>query len=93
MSLVVANGSVVEAGIVLKKSFWGDERNFSGPLVRFADADLRDHIVSQKRPPTFVSALKGVAALDATTNGFLMSFDFRLSQQYRRFSDMAGCLT
>jgi hypothetical protein len=59
---------------VLKKSFWGGERKFSGPLVRFADADLGPHRFTQKRPPTFVSALKGVAALDANTNGFSRDF-------------------
>jgi hypothetical protein len=31
---------------VLKKSFSGDERNFLGPLMRFASGDVRDHIVS-----------------------------------------------
>jgi hypothetical protein len=34
--------------IVLKKSFWGDERNFLGPLMPFARGDVRDHIVSHK---------------------------------------------
>jgi hypothetical protein len=34
--------------IVLKKSFWGGERNFSEPLMRFARDDMRDHIVSHK---------------------------------------------
>src|SRR5258708_3343613 len=29
--------------IVLKKSFPADERNFSGPLMRFARRDVRDH--------------------------------------------------
>jgi hypothetical protein len=33
---------------VLKKSFWGDDQNFSGPLMRFARGDMRDHIVSHK---------------------------------------------
>ena len=33
-------------GIVLQKSFWGDERKFSGPPMRFASGDVRDHIVS-----------------------------------------------
>ena len=32
--------------IVLKKSFSTEERNFLGPLMRFAGADVRDHIVS-----------------------------------------------
>jgi hypothetical protein len=35
-------------GIVLKKSFWSDERNFLGPLMPFARGDVRDHIVSHK---------------------------------------------
>jgi hypothetical protein len=34
--------------IVLKKSFWGDDQNFSGLLMRFARGDMRDHIVSHK---------------------------------------------
>jgi hypothetical protein len=34
--------------IVLKKSFWGDDQNFSGPLMRFARGDMGDHIVSHK---------------------------------------------
>jgi hypothetical protein len=34
--------------IVLKKSFWGDDQNFSGPLMPFARGDMRDHIVSHK---------------------------------------------
>src|SRR6478736_3850903 len=34
--------------IVLQKSFWGDDKNFSGPLMRFARGDMRDHIVSHK---------------------------------------------
>jgi hypothetical protein len=36
------------APIVLKKSFSGDERNFLGPLMRFARGDVRDQIVSHK---------------------------------------------
>ena len=38
----------VDGGIVLKKSFWGDDQNFSGLLMRFARGDMRDHIVSHK---------------------------------------------
>jgi hypothetical protein len=34
--------------ILLQKSFWGDDQNFSGPLMRFARGDMRDHIVSHK---------------------------------------------
>jgi hypothetical protein len=34
--------------ILLQKSFWGDERKFSEPLMRPAPRDVRDHIVSLK---------------------------------------------
>ena len=34
--------------IVLKKSFWGDERNFLELLMRFTRGDVRDHIDSSK---------------------------------------------
>jgi hypothetical protein len=33
---------------VLKKSFWSDDQNFPGLLMRFARSDMRDHIVSYK---------------------------------------------
>jgi hypothetical protein len=36
------------APIVLKKSFWGVERKFLEPLMRFTRSDVRDHIVSSK---------------------------------------------
>jgi hypothetical protein len=36
------------APILLQKSFWGDERNFLGPLMRFVCGDVRDLIVSYK---------------------------------------------
>ena len=36
------------ARILLQKSFGGDERNFLGPLMRFARRDVRDHIAYQK---------------------------------------------
>ena len=31
-------------GIVLKNSFWGDERNFLELLIRIERGDVRDHI-------------------------------------------------
>jgi len=34
--------------IVLQKSFWGDERNFLRPLMRFVGKDVRDLIAHQK---------------------------------------------
>jgi hypothetical protein len=33
---------------IVAKVFWGDDRNFLGPLMRFAYDDMRDHIVSHK---------------------------------------------
>ena len=42
------NGRSVLPSIVLQKSFGGDERNFLGPLMRFARRDVRDLIASQK---------------------------------------------
>jgi hypothetical protein len=38
----------VLVGIVLQKSFWGDDQNSSGPLMPFARGDMRDHIVPHK---------------------------------------------
>jgi hypothetical protein len=35
-------------GIVLQKSFGGNQRNFLGPLMRFVRRDVRDHIAYQK---------------------------------------------
>ncbi len=34
--------------ILLQKSFWGDGRKFSEPLMRFTRREVRDHIVSSK---------------------------------------------
>jgi hypothetical protein len=39
---------VGDVPILLQKSFWGDERKFLEPLMRFAHGDVRDHIVSSK---------------------------------------------
>jgi hypothetical protein len=38
----------VLVGIVLKKSSWGDERNFLELLMGFTRGDVRDHIDSSK---------------------------------------------
>jgi hypothetical protein len=34
--------------ILLQKSFWGGERKFLKPLMRFARGDMGDHIASSK---------------------------------------------
>ena len=76
----------VHRGIALKKSFFTDQRNFLGPLMRHARGDVRDHIVSSKKPQTFVLALKSFATAETSKNRlsrvFSASFDFRLLQQY-----------
>jgi hypothetical protein len=41
-------GDVGKVPILLKKFFRDDERNFSGPLMRSARGDVRDHIVLHK---------------------------------------------
>ena len=41
-------GEVCFWQILLQKSFWGDERKFLEPLMRFTRGDVRDHIVSSK---------------------------------------------
>jgi hypothetical protein len=33
---------------IVAKSFWGDERKFLEPLMRFTRGDVRDHIASSK---------------------------------------------
>jgi len=46
--LSVREANVSKVPIVLKKSFLADERNFSGPLVRFVRGDMWGQIVSHK---------------------------------------------
>jgi hypothetical protein len=51
--------------IVLKKSFWGDERKFLELLMRFTRGDVRDpYRFGQNRPRTFVAALNSDAVAE-----------------------------
>jgi hypothetical protein len=72
--------------ILLQKSFWDDEKLFPGPLMRFVRGNVKGpHCFAQKRPPTIVLALRTVAGVEASYSvsaRFLVSFDFRLLQQY-----------
>ena len=43
-----ATGESALLSILLQNSFWGDERKFLEPLMRFTRGDVRDHIVSSK---------------------------------------------
>ena len=46
--LAISPPDVRFRGILLQKSFWGDERQFSGTLTRVARDDVRDHVVPRK---------------------------------------------
>jgi hypothetical protein len=61
---------------VLKKSFLGDERNFLGPLMRFARGDVM----------IFVSALRSVAAVEIAKNQ--LSRDFRCGSIFDFFNSI-----
>jgi hypothetical protein len=71
--------------ILLQKSFWGADRNFSGPLMRFARGDMRDHIVSHKSDHGAsywrYGILRWRSWQKSTFARFSASFDFRLLQQ------------
>jgi hypothetical protein len=55
--------------------------------MRFARGDVRDHIVfTQKQPPTFISPLRRVAAVEATKNQ--LSRDFRCSSIFDFFNSI-----
>jgi len=41
-----------------------NKQNFLKLLMRFARSDLREHRVSDKRPPTFVSALQSIGTAE-----------------------------
>jgi hypothetical protein len=61
--------------IVLKESFWGNERKFFEPLMRFALGDMRGpHRFNQKRPRSFVSALRSIALAESAKNQLLRGF-------------------
>jgi hypothetical protein len=71
--------------IVLKKSFWGVERKFLEPLMRFMRSDVRDHIVSHKTTTDLrIGAKEGCNRRDSSESifaRFSASSDFRLLQQ------------
>jgi hypothetical protein len=70
----------------LKKSFWGDERKFLEPLMRFACGDMRGpHRFTQKRPRSFVSALRSIAVA--------VSAKKQLLRDFRRRSIFDFCIT
>jgi hypothetical protein len=58
---------------VLKKSFLGDDQEFSRPLMRFTRGDMGPHPFTQKRPRTFVAALQSFAAVIEGFSHFVTS--------------------
>ena len=84
------------AGILLKKSFEGDERNFPGPLMRFARRD-EEGTTSLLRKTTTKLRIRATEHCNdgvvqtSTFARFLASFDFRLLQHYRGQSRSRGC--
>ncbi len=61
--------------ILLQKSFWGGERKFLGPLTRFTQGDVRDHIVSSKIDHELpVVALKSDAAAEKSKDQLSRDF-------------------
>jgi hypothetical protein len=59
---------------VLKKSFWGDERKFLEPLMRFARGDVRDHIVSRKKATELRIGATEYCAAELAKNQLLRDF-------------------
>jgi hypothetical protein len=80
----------------LQKSFWGDDRNFSGPLMRFTRGDMRDQIVSCKNDHGASYRRYGVlqygVGKKSTFARFPASFDFRLLQQYLPIAEVRRSL-
>jgi hypothetical protein len=83
---------VSKVPILLKKSFSADERKFSGPLMRSARGDVRDHIVLPKTTTDLRIGPSGhcsgrVAETSALAR-FSETFDFRLLQHYLPTADI-----
>jgi hypothetical protein len=83
--------------ILLQKSFWGEERKFLEPLMRFASGDLGDHIVPSKIDqdlPTGAEKRRSSRKIQRSTFArFLGLFDFRLLQEYGTKRTCWGRLT
>jgi hypothetical protein len=63
---------------LLQKSFWGDERNFLEPLMRFTSGDVREpYRFIQNRPGTSIVALKSVTAAEESKDQLSRDFSGR----------------
>jgi hypothetical protein len=79
---------------LLQKSFWGGERKFLEPLMRFTRGEVREpYRFIQNRSRTSVTALEGDAAGEKSKRSalarFFRLFDFRLLQQYLPIGDIS----
>ena len=64
-TMLTHTGHVAYWQILLQKSFWGDERNFLEPLMRFTSSDVKEQMgSSQNRPGTSIVALKSDTAAE-----------------------------
>jgi hypothetical protein len=75
----------------VEKVFWGGERNFPEPLMRFVRNDVETTSFLRKTTTDFrIGAMQhpsGGLVQKSTFARFLEFFDFRLFQQYRSSSD------
>src|SRR4029079_6034645 len=76
--IVRAGRHVSKVPILLQKSFWGDERNFLEPLIRFTSGDVRGpyHLI-QNRPGTSIVALKSDTAPEKSKDQLSRDFSGR----------------
>jgi hypothetical protein len=79
--------------IVLKKSFWGADQNFSEPLMPFARGNMRDHIVSHKNDHEAshgrYAVLQWWSRLKISFCEISASFNFRLLQHNLPIAEVA----
>src|SRR6476660_5133529 len=81
--------------ILLQKSFWGGERKFLEPLMRFTHGDVRETISFNLKSITDLRTgvekrRSGREVQRSTFARFSGSLDFRLLQQYRHLADIGS---
>jgi hypothetical protein len=77
--------------ILLQKSFWGGERKFLEPLMRFASGDVREpYRFIQNRSRTSVVALKSDAAAEKSKDQLSRDFPGRSIFDFATISALSG---
>jgi hypothetical protein len=75
---LTASSNVRFAPILLQKSFWGGERKFSEPLMRFTRGNVRGpYRFIQNRSRIFVVALKSNASAEKSKDQLSRDFSGR----------------